>query len=139
VVLSAPYDHTNDGVHAITVKARDVAGNVATKTFYVRIDTQRPTVVSQTSLDTSAGQLATVSYRVDESGCSCGEANVKFAVGNGHSTVESWTVRRMPLNKSCRATFVAPFSRGTYTLHVYATDIAGNVQQSPGVTELQVN
>ncbi len=52
--VPAPYDHANDGVHAITFKTRDMVGNPASKTFYVRIDTVRPTISAPASISARA-------------------------------------------------------------------------------------
>jgi hypothetical protein len=139
VEVPAPYDHANDGVHAITFKQYDVAGNLASKTFYVRIDTVRPTVSAAAHITARLGGTVTLKYRVNDAANGAGAATVKVAVLNsrGH-TVAVWKLGTVKTNKSASLMFPSPSGKGKYTCVTYATDLAGNVQQNVGLTTLTV-
>ncbi len=137
VLVPAPYDHANDGVHAITFQATDNAGNTGSKTFYVRIDTVRPTLTVPAALKTRAGGFVTLKYRVNDGSVGCGAATVKLIIRNARGAkVASWGLGTAKTNKTFSFAFPVPGARGTYTCTTYATDLAGNVQQQVGLTKL---
>ncbi len=51
VAVAAPADHSNDGVHAIQVRATSNDGNTKTVTFRVKIDTKAPVVAANGPFD----------------------------------------------------------------------------------------
>ena len=137
LVVPAPYDHTNDGVHSVTFASADNVGNAATKTFTVRIDTLRPTLSVPTSLKAKAGAYVTLKYRINDGAQSSGGATVKVIVRNARgATVAVWKLGTRKTNTALRFVFPTPGARGTYTASVYATDLAGNIQQNVGQTRL---
>ena len=139
VLVPAPYDHVNDGVHAITFKTHDNVGNYASKTFDVRIDTLRPTVSASASLTARSGGAATLRYRVNDGANGCGAAVVKVIVRNARgATVEVWKLGTRKTNTWLTLEFPPPAARGHYTVLTYATDLAGNVQQKVGQSKLTV-
>ena len=139
VFVPAPYDHVNDGVHAITFKTHDNVGNYASKTFDVRIDTLRPTVSASASLTARSGGAATLRYRVNDGANGCGAAVVKVIVRNARgATVEVWKLGTRKTNTWLTLEFPPPAARGHYTVLTYATDLAGNVQQKVGQSKLTV-
>ena len=137
--VPAPYDHANDGVHAITFQTRDMVGNLASKTFYVRIDTVRPTISAPASISARASGTAILRYRVIDGANGAGAATVKVVVRNARgATVEVWKLGKRKTNTWLTLEFPPPAAHGHYTVLTYATDLAGNVQQNVGQTKLTV-
>ena len=137
LLVPAPYDHANDGLHAITFSATDNAGNTGTKTCYVRVDTARPTVSVSAAFSVKAGGFVALKYRVNDGAPSCGAATVKVIIRNSRgSTVAVWPLGKAKVGKWLTFVFPTPGARGTYSCSTYATDLAGNVQQKAGQTKL---
>ena len=112
VVIPAPADHSNDGVHTITYRSYDLFGHVETdRTATVRIDTTAPTTsdnapagwsnttvtVTLSALDSPSG-LTHTEYRLDGAG--------------------SWST----------GTAVAVSGEGVHTLAYRSIDAAGNTE-----------
>ncbi len=133
------FDQTNDGVHVITETRYDGVLNKATGTITVRVDTLRPLLAVSTSLSARAGGFFDYRYRINDGTKSCGLATVRLLVRNSSGrTVATWNLGRRPTNKSLLFEMPAPLARGTYSLRLYATDVAGNIQQKIGITKLTV-
>ena len=77
VVVAAPSDHSNDGVHTLVYRSIDAVGNVeAVRTATVRIDTSSPVTSDDAPAGWSNGPL-TVSLSASDGGGS-GVAKTEF-------------------------------------------------------------
>jgi hypothetical protein len=129
VVVPAPRDHSNDGLHVVEYYSVDRVGNVeATKRQEVVIDT-RPPVTSVASVKVARGGTLRPKYRVDDV-LSPLALDARLTVSNAAGTV----VLRCGLGQArthmwrtggaCRVTL----PKGTYRMRVLAHDLAGNAQ-----------
>ncbi len=126
--FTTPDDHPmSEGNHALSVSAKDIAGNVSeTVTQNVTIDTRAPTVTE--TLASPAVTSAGVTYDRDNTPTITGvtEAGSTVTVKDG-DTVLGTTVAGADGKYSFTPAESLKLSDGVHTLNVSATDLAGNV------------
>jgi hypothetical protein len=112
---TAPFALAGDGIHSLVVTTTDVAGNIATQTFTIKIDTAVP-AVSETYSGTAGSNGWFVSTGTDTITTAdevSGIASVKYVLDGGSA-----------------ADYAGPFAvtgEGIHTIAVTVTDNAGNV------------
>ena len=72
VAVTAPTDHSNDGVHLVEVRATSNDGNTTTVTFRVKIDTRPPVVTASGPFDYWVTGSPTVSFAANDVGSGLG-------------------------------------------------------------------
>ena len=118
VAVAAPADHSADGVHTVSYRSLDVAGNVEqAKSCQVKIDTTAPTTVDDAD---GAWHPAAAAVRLTPSDALSGVALTEYRVDGG-----AWQ----------SGTTVAIASDGLHAVDYRSTDAAGNVE---GVRSCQV-
>ena len=126
--FTTPNEHVmSEGSHALSVSAKDIAGNVSTTvTQNVTIDTRAPTVTE--TLASPAVTSAGVTYDRDNTPTITGvtEAGSTVTVKDG-DTVLGTTVAGADGKYSFTPSESLKLSDGVHTLNVTATDLAGNV------------
>ena len=116
----------NDGVHNLSVKATDLAGNtsVASSNLQVVIDTSAPTAMglsSTSAVTTAAGSGATLAALSATDG-----AAITYALAAGNGTNDADNGRFAIADASLNVGGTA-LEAGTYHIYLAATDVAGNV------------
>ena len=140
LTIAAPADHSNDGIHTLSYRSVDNAGNVeATQSCQVRIDTLGP-VCSATSLSVARGHMCTIWYAVRDN--LSPQVTSTLVITSGSGVVEkhwSWGYSAVPRQgywwtQKYRCTL----AKGTYVICVYGKDLAGNPQSVIGTASLRV-
>ncbi|HEY5386807.1 MAG TPA: lectin like domain-containing protein [Thermoleophilia bacterium] len=140
VTLSAPGDHSGDGVHTVEYRSVDNAGNVeATHSCRVAIDTRRPRPYANWAASVVRGHMATLRCYISDPrpGSPSATAVIKIRTLAGRSV--KTIVVRGPVNSSLSAHFVCRLARGSYRFTVSATDAAGNTQAALASNRLAVH
>ncbi|MEW6505472.1 MAG: Ig-like domain-containing protein [Chloroflexota bacterium] len=103
----------SDGVHSVTVRAVDQAGNESTQTITVRVDTTPPDLTPQ--IDTPSGQngwhVAAVQVDASADDATSGVESVRVRINGG-------SPQSLPLTLD---------QDGIYTIEYEAVDLAGNL------------
>jgi hypothetical protein len=136
----AAYSGIADGVWYFHVRAVDesaVGGPTATRV--VRIDTQRPSAQAPASATVKHGDVARLTYVVNDPPPSAGWCNVKILIEDLRSNVKLVVRAHHILDGvTTYAAFRCHLPRGTYYFRVHATDPAGN-QSLAATNRLYVN
>ncbi len=142
--VSAPADHSNDGLHTYEYWATDWVGRESLHDYGLGslsfgIDTRKPSTQAPSSATGRRGRTATLKYQVLDPVPNGGTASVTIKVKNRANKV----VKTLPLgvrnvNTRLTAKFKCTLARGSYTFYVYAKDAAGNQQVSPAHNKLTV-
>ena len=130
VLVAAPADHSNDGVHTISYWSTDAAGNSeAVKTCALLIDSRDPTPTALASAAVKHNATATLKFTVRDSGPSAGTADVSIQIKSSRGKVVS-TVKlpKQTVNQALSYKFRCTFAKGKYRFYVSARDAAGNPQ-----------
>ena len=130
------------GVHTLTAKATDVAGNtsVASSSLSVTVDTAAPTVGTTTIAKTvgylagsikQAGTFYVYANITDATSITTATANVSSLVASGGSaitlTAGSYSVQGVTYNyRSASQTAKTPLAEGALTYAITVVDVAGN-------------
>ena len=137
--VAAPADHSNDGSHAFLARATDNAGNVATRTFHVRIDTRRPVAKAPWVAEAVSGQPAALSCAVSDPRPGSPSATVTITVKTASGrAVKTLRFTRQPVGKRLICRFRCTLAVGQYRFFVSATDAAGNRVADPASNRLEV-
>jgi len=129
VVVQAPKDHSNDGLHSVEYYSVDKAGNVeTTKRASVGIDT-RPPVTTVVGARVARGGTLRVKYRIDDA-TSPQVLDARLAVSNKAGNVVWRGALGQPPTRTWRtgAAWRVTLPKGVYRMIVYAHDLAGNAQ-----------
>ncbi len=119
ISVPAPADHSNDGVHTITYRSTDAAGNVeGDRTATVRIDTTKPATTDDAPAGWTASPVTVTLSPTDASGTS-GVAQTHYKVDGGSWQTGTSVAVPAPADHS---------SDGVHTITYRATDNAGNVE-----------
>ena len=134
-----PFQVSRQGASTYDIRARDVYGNSATRTFSVRVDTKRPTPQAPTAATVTRGRTATLKYKIVDARPGSPSATVTIRVRNARNA-EKWRVilKNKPVNKLLGYAFRCSLPRGTYRFLVTATDAAGNRETKPASNKLVV-
>ena len=125
--VAAPADHSNDGSHAFLARATDNAGNVATRTFHVRIDTRRPVAKALWAAQAVSGWPAALSCAVSDPRPGSPTATVTITVRTASGrAVKILRFARRPVGKRLICRFHCTLAVGQYRFFVSAIDAAGN-------------
>ena len=139
LTVPAPADHSGDGIHTVSYRSSDAAGNTeAVKSATVKIDTRQPTSTATKSVTVKKGRKATLVYKVSDPAPSCGTATVTIAIKLKAKTVKTIKIANAAANKARSYTFKVTLKKGSYTWTVKATDVAGNVGKASAAKKLIV-
>ena len=140
LLVLAPTDHSNDGVHTISYYSEDNAGNSEpVKTCALLIDTRPPTPTAPAAAVAQRLGTAVLKYDIHDSGPNAGKANVTIKIKNLHGkTVKIAKLRNREVNQLLRYRFRCRLAKGTYRFCVYARDAAGNLQSRVAHNKLVV-
>jgi len=85
------------------------------------------------------GRKAKLAYRVDDPEPTCGRATVTLKIYRRTKLKQAIEVKgTCACNVKKTSTWRCRLPKGSYTLKVYATDVAGNVQSKVGIAKLTV-
>jgi hypothetical protein len=139
LIVAAPHDHSNDGVHNLRFRSTDKAGNVETaKLCHVRIDTLGPVTLAPVPVTVAHGAYATLPYRVNDKLSPTASVSIRVKKADG-VTVKTMSVSKARANTSLRKRFLCGLAPGTYRFFIYAHDLAGNAQTVLGSNTLTVH
>lgn len=130
VTITAPADHTSDGVHTVLYRSADKAGNLEqTRSRRVRIDTRRPTPLANWAASVVRGRTATLRYYVRDArpGSPTATVLLKIRTLTGRS-VKTILLPRQAVDVALGYRFTCRLARGSYRFSVFATDAAKNTQ-----------
>jgi large repetitive protein len=117
IVVPAPADHSNDGVHTIDYRSTDVAGNVESlSSATVRIDTTLPVTTDDAP---SGWRTSAVTVTLTANDALSGIASTQYRVDGGAFQSGASIVVPAPADHS---------NDGVHTIDYRSTDVAGNVE-----------
>jgi photosystem II stability/assembly factor-like uncharacterized protein len=134
VTISAPASHAKDGRYEVRVRAVDGAGNMGPEqAYFVGIDTRVPTPVGPASCSVRRGRTAVVRFRVNDKSPCAGVAVAGFVLlkKSGRVAAQYWPRKWYKANAAQTYSFKCRLARGRYTLLLYCSDGAGNVNKRP--------
>ena len=137
VLVKAPRDGGNDGVHTIAYRAADNAGNVSESGCTVRIDTQGPCVTASVVGLVKRGATATFRYKVTDKYSPTATVTIKVRDLRGR-TVATWLPGSVATAVTQTYQAEITLDRGVYTVEFEALDLAGNKQSLPRLAALIV-
>jgi len=143
VTVSAPADHTADGVHAILFNSKDLAGNLEpAKTCKVNIDTTAPSISGVKPITVKKGKTATIRLRIDDMRGTTAlspVARVVMTVKDSHGKVKKVVnLGVQPTNRKVSCTWKCRLAKGRYSFTITAQDAAGNPQAKAVTGKLTV-
>jgi hypothetical protein len=127
-----------EGRNEVEARVNDSAGGSATDSAIVRIDSRKPTT---TAFGATArqGKQVKLAYKVNDPATGCGSAAVTLKIFRGKQIKKTLKLRGTSACNSKRSyKWKCTLPAGSYTLKVYATDIAGNPQSKIGKATLRV-
>ncbi|MGD0996976.1 MAG: hypothetical protein ABR941_01470, partial [Thermoleophilia bacterium] len=129
-IVTAPANHSMDGVHTVSYYSVDTAGNVAaTSQFKVRIDTTRPLLRVRVAkhLVVRRGHFMRMRYRARDAGGAC-KLLVTISRKAHQRVVRRAYAFKMNRTGPCRrARLRLTLRRGTYVVRLRLADTAGNL------------
>ncbi len=129
VRLSAPGDHSGDGVHTVEYRSVDNVGTTeSAHKCNVRIDTRKPRPLANWAARVVRGHRATVQIYIRDSRPGSSRTTAVIRVKSATGRLRQTIVVRGPVNSLLRAHFVCRLARGSYRFTVSAVDTAGNTQ-----------
>jgi hypothetical protein len=130
---------TTQGSIAVNVQALDWCNRVGTAGATVNIDTTQPETAALGNVSVRKGKTANLKYRITEPAGLSPKAKVviKIKRANG-TTAKTATIRSAPTNAKRTYSFKCKLAKGTYKWYVYATDLAGNIQENVATASLKV-
>jgi len=139
VVIPAPKDHSNDGLHTVEYRSVDKVGNLEPfKHVQVGIDTTLPRT-SVAAAEVKRGGTLRAKYRVDDA-TSPRALNTLLQVVNASGKVVWRLSLGQPATRQWRTAAAARITlpKGTYKMRVLAHDLAGNAQSGTKSATLTV-
>jgi hypothetical protein len=116
----------------------DVVGNSEiAKSVTVRIDSLKPKTKAYAAAATK-GRKVRLSFLVSDGLQSCGKADVVLRIYRGKHLTKTLKVAAVATNAKKSLSWRCTLARGTYTVKVHATDVAGNKQSKIGSAALTV-
>ena len=138
LTVAAPRDHSQDGIHTYYYSSTDKAGIVEpTRSCQVRIDTLGP-VCATTKAAVKRGRTCRLCFHVYDAlstkvttvltvTTKSGVVKKRWSWGYGKNFAGWWWIL-----------YKCGLPRGTYYIHVYGKDLAGNAQSVAGKAVLRV-
>jgi Peptidase A4 family len=138
LTIPAPSNHSNDGLHTISFSSTDNAGVVEkVHTCQVKIDTLGPVCLAK-NVAVRRGKTCRVDFKVHDGLSSRVTNMVTITTKSGH-VKKRWSWGYGKNVAGWRSTpFTCRLPRGTYYIHVYGKDLAGNKQTVVGRGRLRV-
>jgi hypothetical protein len=131
---------STEGTTTVLCRATDKAGNVSTvSSTTVSVDTSKPVTLA-TAASVVRNHTASVGYKVADvrPGSPTARVVIKIKNARGLWVKTSLVTSSAKVNTALTFKFLCTLPRGTYTVYVYATDAAGNVQSHVGTARLTV-
>jgi hypothetical protein len=141
--IPAPGDHAGDGVHTVSYRSLDNAGNTEAEKFLrVKIDTTGPTTTASNAVTVRRGKTADFRFEftdVSPAGVTLSPTStVKIVISKGGLTVRILRVGACRTGVALAHQWRCTLKAGTYAWSVLATDEAGNRQAVSGRQSLRV-
>ena len=135
---AAPFAVSVAGSHVVTYWSVDNAGNIEpAHAGYVNIDTTAPT----TRVDAATvkhERTVRLRCKVKDRPPSCGNAIVTLRIFQGNTLKKRLALGSCVTNAFFPTAWKCTLAKGSYTMKLYATDAAGNVQSKVGAATLTV-
>jgi hypothetical protein len=129
---------TRQGLSTYEFRSLDLAGNTEpAQSLALRIDSKRPTTKAFAATVRKGGRIA-LRYRVLDAVPGSGKAKATLKIYAGKRVVRTLNAGSSTTNATRTYSWRCKLPRGRYTLKVYATDIAGNVQATVGSARITV-
>jgi len=143
VVVDAPPDHADDGLHTILYRSLDAAGNQEqTENLTVGIDTLGPACSAPRESAADTGKSAILRFMANDATSGVASATISIVNAHGHvlrrfvEHLKGWSADPPPSYFWLR--FTCTLKPGVYQVVVRATDAAGNAQVTIGRNALRV-
>ena len=137
VLVKAPSNGSNDGVHTIAYRGTDNVGNVSESSCTVRVDTQRPIVTASLLGLVKRGSVAAFKYKVVDKLSPSATVTIMVRDLRGR-VVATWPVGSVATGTAQSYQAKVTLDPGLYTVEYDAVDLAGNNQALPGFAALIV-
>jgi hypothetical protein len=140
LIVAAPADHSNDGVHTVLYRSVDNVGFVETaKKCTIKIDTRQPLTSVPSAAKVRRGFWANLCFRINDQPPCASKATVTIKVMTlGGRVLKVFKLGRRQVNRLLSYRFRCTLAKKTYKFRVYATDAAGNKQAVAGGNRLVV-
>ncbi len=133
-----PVTHDGDGVHTVSYRSADNAGNVEpVRKVVVRIDTGRPVCRAPRPAAARRGGLARLAYSVSDTLSPRADVTIRVRRSDGR-VVRTLRVAGARAGVRHTKTFSCTLRRGKYRFTVSAVDLAGNRAVRTGTNTLRV-
>ena len=127
---------STDGIHTVNYRSTDAAGNVeASHTATVRVDASAPRTSALAKVTVKKGKKATLKFKVTDV---TPQAKVTIRIYKGNKLKKTLAVGSKSTNSAQTYKWTCNLPKGAYTWKVYATDLAGNAQNTIGKNALVV-
>jgi hypothetical protein len=134
-LYAGPFE-PRQGASVYEYRSTDRAGNVeAARTFSVKYDSGTPVPTALADATVKVGGTASLQYRVNDISP---RVTVVIRVFRGADLMKTIDVGAVASNKDLACTYRCTLPKGTYAWKVYAEDLAGNAQATPGARTLTV-
>jgi hypothetical protein len=136
---TAAFPVTTQGQSTWEYRSTDLAGNTeAAKSFTVKLDSQAPSTKAFAA-KVKKGKTVKLGYQVNDAVPGCGQAQATVKIYKGKKLKQTLKAVACATNVKKTCSWKATLAAGTYTIKVYATDIAGNAQSKLGSAKLTIN
>jgi len=135
---TVPFQVTTQGSSTWEYRSLDAAGNAETpKTFSLQIDSQAPSA-SAYAAKVKHNKSVALAYQVVDPTPGCGSATVTLKIFKGSKLKKTLPALSCATNVTASYKWRCSLPAGSYTIEVFATDAAGNVQAKVGTAKLMV-
>ncbi len=135
---AAPFHVTTQGQSTWEYRSVDVAGNIETPVAVTfRIDSRRP-VTTGYAATVRRGKTAALRFRVTDKLPGCAKATVVLKIYRGRKLKRTIHAGVRRCDVKAKKPWRCTLGKGRYTVKVYATDVAGNVQRKVHSARLTV-
>jgi hypothetical protein len=135
---TAAFPVTTQGQSTWEYRSTDLAGNTeVAKSFAVKIDSQAPSTKAFAA-KVKKGKTVKLGYQVNDSAPGCGSAKATIKIYKGKKLKRTLKAAACATNVKKTCSWKATLPKGTYTIKVFATDIAGNAQSKVGSAKLTI-
>jgi len=135
---AAPFQVSDQGESTWEYGSTDEAGNSETPVAVTfRIDSKRP-VTAGYAATARKGKTVKLGFKVTDALPGCARATVVLKIYSGKAVKRTIRAGVQRCNVKTTKSWRCTLAKGRYTVKVYATDIAGNVQSKVGSARLTV-